>query len=285
MATGNQIEYLKFRETQRNNVVTAEEQGRHNKATEGLEAGKLRETERHQREMERQGDQKLSNDYELGKGNLIELGRHNVVTEGIANLNLQETARANKAKEKNQRYATNKSYSSSIKSSQISARASKSNAKTAASASKYAAQTSANASKYNADVKAASDAAERANKSAINAANNKTSKAITKMNNDAKLALKELDRLMNNDNLTQKEKSDLRSAKTAVKTAIIAGDAKTMSSVLGSIRNAVSKLSLKTLAKKADEDTSYTPSSKGGGRFDEGGQNHGKKKSKKSKRK
>lgn len=100
--TGNQINYWNLQENKRHNVVTEEETGRHNRATESIDLGNLNETRRHNLATERLEGGKLS---ETTRHNLAyenELSRHNKVGEeqnavnlGISRDTLNEAIRHN----------------------------------------------------------------------------------------------------------------------------------------------------------------------------------------------
>lgn len=100
--THNQIEYWKYKELNRHNLVTEgidtgklNESVRHNKVTEGIDIGKLNESVRHNKVTESQTDFQMR-----------ETQRHNLATEGLTgrDLNIQagylaETHRHNLAAE------------------------------------------------------------------------------------------------------------------------------------------------------------------------------------------
>lgn len=130
--TQNQVAYLNYAESKRNNIVVSQETNRHNLATEG-------ETNRHNIVTEKQEDAKIA---ETGRHNLVtenETGRHNLVTESQTQAANSEIARHNKATEKatridqrelhrhnlagekQQRYNTDKQTAASIYSTQVGA--------------------------------------------------------------------------------------------------------------------------------------------------------------------
>lgn len=86
-----------------------------------------------------------------------------------------------------------------------------------ASASKYAADTSKAASMYSSQVKAATEYANQANQRAIAAANNRTAEKIQKSKNATSKLLKEMDKLMNDKTISQRDRQSIRDMYTKIK--------------------------------------------------------------------
>lgn len=183
-------------------------------------------------------------DYDLGSRNLAEQNRHNLITEAQTDRAQEETGRHNIVTEENQRYASDNSAKATIESARIGAQASNSASKRSASATKYSARQSASASKYNADVKAATDAANRALTASENALNRQNQRTLADMNNDAQMLRKRLDVLINDKNISQKDRDTLKKYQGQLEAAQIAGDARMMSSITGMIKNSLSKLKI-----------------------------------------
>lgn len=126
--THNQINYWNFRESERHNKVSEQEQirhnkvgegidlskveesVRHNKATEGIDLGRLNETVRHNKVTESQTDVDLG----IKRDSLSETIRHNLVGESISRgqlsaqlQNIAELARHNREQEAISWTATN----------------------------------------------------------------------------------------------------------------------------------------------------------------------------------
>lgn len=108
--TGNQIKYWELQERKRSNRQTEMETGRHNRATENVESGKLQnaintlaETSTHNRAMEQQAINELNESNRHNVATELESGRHNRATEMQAINDLAERARSNIANEINVR--------------------------------------------------------------------------------------------------------------------------------------------------------------------------------------
>lgn len=157
--TNNQLQYLQNVETRRNNLVVSNETHRHNKAGEG-------ETKRHNLITEKQGARNLS-----------ENKRHNLKTEKLSKYSTDKTVAATK-------YSANKTAEGRIKSSQISAQA----------------------SKYGADVNAQIAAANRALQKENNIRDNATKSQIAQMDKDVSVLLKTMDNMIRGKELSSKEK-------------------------------------------------------------------------------
>nr|AVX53693.1 putative ORF1 [Marmot picobirnavirus] len=253
--TQNQLAYLGLVETKRNNLVTSKEVNRHNLADEGIRSAANAEQGRHNLVTEQQSDRSIG-----------ETSRHNLVLERQGAESLQETKRSNKAKESLTRGSLAETIRHDKSQESISKqgnKVSRANARTAAAASKYSADSSRSASKYAADsskaaskyssdnawdastyaskLKAASDQMNRANQAAIAAKNNETSSNIAKLQAENAKLLKRLDKAMNDDSLTQKERDSIRQAKNRIEAAKIGAKAQITSTVISSYANVISK--------------------------------------------
>lgn len=90
--THNQIEYWKYREGNRHNIVTENETRRHNVVGENIDLGKLNESIRHNKATESIGwDQNA-----IERGKLSETQRHNQATEyqGLRDLDIKSASQA-----------------------------------------------------------------------------------------------------------------------------------------------------------------------------------------------
>lgn len=167
--TGNQINYLNYLETKRNNLVTSQEQGRHNLATESLSSNELKES--HRTNLANEGIRRATN---------LETSKHNRETERQGQTNLIEQARHDAAMEYNQRYSADRSYA----------------------ASNLASKRSQQASTYATNVKAASEASERSMRkqiqdsiNAINSARIDADRIIARDKNVTEIQKKDMDQL------------------------------------------------------------------------------------------
>lgn len=213
--TQNQLSYLGLEETRRSNLVRERQ-------TDDVN----RETNRSNLVRERQTDEANA-----------ETKRNNVVHANLIGQQNAETNRHNLATEKQSKYDTDKRTAAQIKAAQIGAKATKTSASisagatkyasnASAAASKYAAETSAAASKYAADSnKAASKYATQTNRDIadLNRSFNVWKTSVDKDQKEAERvnqrAIKEIDRLMNNDRIASQEKQQLRSIKTQLEIA------------------------------------------------------------------
>lgn len=168
--TGNQIEYLKHRETQRNNRETLKEQKRHSLVTEA-ETERSHKTDEFERNRHNLIDESIRSqaNAETGRHNLVtesqgqatldETKRNHLVLEGIQKQqaetqagSLQEQIRSNMEKEANTRLDIATKAATSREAARSSAAASRYSADVGASASRYAADSNRSAQKYSADI-------------------------------------------------------------------------------------------------------------------------------------
>lgn len=159
----------------------------------------LEETKRHQQATEQEAHRNNLVIEQQGADRNAETKRNNLVVS-------KETRRHDKATEKQAK-----------QNAKVNIKTTKISSSTAAAAGREAARISASASRYSADVRAATDLAGQANQRAISSAKNKTDMAIQKTRNETSKFLKSVDKLMQNKDLTQKERDSLRKMYTQLK--------------------------------------------------------------------
>lgn len=258
--TSNQLSYLNLQETGRNNRAVEAETFRSNLAreTETNRSNLARETETNRSNL---ANERIKADTlaEQGRHNLItesqtdaqlaETKQHNRATEGADKSRIEETIRHDLATEKQAQYDTDTKASTSVKTAATAAGASKYGADKSAEAAKYGADKSAAASKYAADVKAVQDAAKRANDLRIASKNNKTKENIAQLESNTKKVLKEIDNLMNNANIKQKEKASLRQYKKdliGIQASIAMGLSQSQYNLLGTIYSGLTRIGVRS---------------------------------------
>lgn len=233
--TQNQLSYLGLRETKRNNIVVAKETGRANRAREAQARSELDETSRHNRRSEEYQSDKLKQDYDLEDRKLTEQNRHNLITEAQTDRAQEEVGRHNVVTEQNQIYTSDNAAKAQIAAAERNAQASKYGAKTSADASKYGARQSASASRYAAATSAAASryatdatnaikAAERAMKKAENAKDRKNQKSMQEAKLENERALKEIDKLMQAEQLTVQQRNTIAKIQGEIRKAQVQGD-------------------------------------------------------------
>lgn len=177
--TRSQLEYLGYKETQRNNLANLAEQKRHSLATE---------TESHRSNLAQEN---------IGKGGLAETKRHNLISERL----------------------TKSGYSKDIRVAKLGAKGRTDSARISSQSAKTVASINAQAQRDVANIKATQDALDRAQRLAETTAKNSTQIYTTKLNNETAKTIKQIDALVESNKLSQKEKADLRDVNSKLKIA------------------------------------------------------------------
>lgn len=186
--TRTQLEYLGYRETNRNNLATLAETGRHNRATEN-------ETKRNNLIVSNENERSHRAQESISKSGIKETKRNNLVVS-------KETKRHNKATEAQAK----KSLSTQVKVANIGAQGRTNAAQISASASRDVATIKAQTDRQIAELQATQKSLDRLTSRLNTQSQNATSKQIAEIKRDGDLAVKKLDNLQRDKSLTNEQK-------------------------------------------------------------------------------